>query len=736
MTGPAVFQPTKILSGDEWERSQYAPHRLAEDPAKQMPGGRILTGDEWDKAQSSGSFKSLTFPAMPKFAADATSRLNPNAGPADRSVPEQMGEVVRNFSAALDAAAPGVPLGGGTMQLGAILGRQVVAPSVEHPLLTAALANPVGAVIGTGMAVHTIAQYGWQKAHELGMSEEDRAKAEADPNRVSGEAAAVQAVMLGLGGLAGVHSITKVGDVGAGMMEAGAAGVKDLNLGPEFRPGYTGEVMDAAKTAELRQAVASHAEAVRQTDALKAEVARQNADRRSTTDAALRAEINQQAAIRIEELQQEEQTRLAAIRALTGVRRRPASALSLDTPAGAEVLGMTAAQKGLPETASPYPPETPLDAQWKAGHAASTEAHPEGFTMGGALTDNRIPGDYTPSRVPRTEPQAPPPAAAGPAGPGEPGYRGPSALYGRLSSDALGSEYRALIEKRTAEEPNAIAPLWTPEREAQAVEAIENRRRPDGSLSPADKRQLAYLQAAEGENYYVGRHTPESTAAERRVADMNKHIAAIEKEISARGLSPADVMQEPPRGMPGEGGALASVEGTGDLKTRGLSLHVEQTAIAKELTDYLGELPQYRSVNMADQAAKAMQLIADDPALARRVALGEVAAPHGLHPEPVLIALENKALAEGDVGTIRDLANSGLTEEATTMGQRIRALRDRDPDSPVVAIQKIDDARGGGANAKKAITDEVTDGTTHVEKQKLAGINVDTMKELIDWLRC
>jgi hypothetical protein len=169
-------------------------------------------------------------------------------------------------------------------------------------------------------------------------------------------------------------------------------------------------------------------------------------------------------------------------------------------------------------------------------------------------------------------------------------------------------------------------------------------------------------------------------------------------------LNAANFMQSPPSG---EGGGLAPIEGTGDVKTRGLSAGIEQKAIARELTDWLGELPQYKTANMAEHAAKATALLRDDPALARQVALGEVDAPRGMIPESVLVAVENRAIQEGDVATIRDLANSKLAEQATVMGQRIRTLAERNPDSPVSAIEKIQKLRGGGKEAVKATTDEL-----------------------------
>ncbi len=606
MTGPAVVQnPPHILTGDEWEQSQYGPQRQGQDPTKPMPAGRILTGDEWEKGQAAGSFKTLTFPAMPKIASDATNRLNPNSGAPDATV----GGFVRNVSGALDVAgnANAFGAGGDLVAHGlAAVGRQVVAPAAEHPLIAGAMMNPIGGIIGLGMAAHTVAKYGWQAASEHFMSPEDRAKAEADPDRVSGEAAAVQAVMLGLGFMAGIHGVvSKAADVSEGVTEAGAKGMQ-----PYF-----------------------------------------------------------------------------------------------ESPKGAEVLGTAAAAHGLPPTASPFPPETPLDAAWKAGHDATTQA--------------AAPSAATSTTGPTTAPTL----TARPA----------AALYGRLSDDALSAEYRALLEQRTTEQPNAEAPLWTPEREAQAVEDVENRRRPDGSFAVADQRQLDRLQLEQGEGYYVGRHTPESAAADRRLTVINRHIAAIETEMAGRGIKPEEAMQAPASGGTG---AAEPIEGTGEVKTRGLSAGVESKAVAHGM-DPLDVLPEYRSVNMEDQAAKATDLLTKNPELARQIATGEADAPKGLLPESVFTAVENKALNEGDVATIRDLASGKLTEQATTMGQRLRALAERDPESPVAAIQKIEDVRGGGSEeGTKAVKDMATELQKETAKAHPDVLNETSLTKLINSLRC
>lgn len=136
------------------------------------------------------------------------------------------------------------------------------------------------------------------------------------------------------------------------------------------------------------------------------------------------------------------------------------------------------------------------------------------------------------------------------------------------------------------------------------------------------------------------------------------------------------------------------VEGTGKEKTRSLAVGVEQKAIEHRLTSEFGDLPTYKEVNMGDQARRSQDIHAKDPALAFEIAMGRKPAPKDVLPESVFVAVENAAIKAGDVETLRQLAtNSKLVSEATLMGQRIRALGERDPESPVAAISSVIRAR-------------------------------------------
>lgn len=143
------------------------------------------------------------------------------------------------------------------------------------------------------------------------------------------------------------------------------------------------------------------------------------------------------------------------------------------------------------------------------------------------------------------------------------------------------------------------------------------------------------------------------------------------------------------------------IKGTGEVKTRGLSQGVEAKAIENKLTTSLGELPEYQTVNMKEQARAASDLLAKDYEQAKRIAMGRELPPDGILPESLFVAVEDHAIKTGDVATLRELAtNSGLTSEATTMGQRIRTLAERNPDSPVAAIQKVMKIREDAATRK------------------------------------
>ena len=139
---------------------------------------RILSPDEFDQARmlSPNQLSQAKFPTLPPTFAprDATKSLDP-------TTPKQTG-------------TPWTGLAG-------ILTRQVAQPIADSPFvstLTAAIA-PVPGVshLLLGAMGKDIVDYSAQKAAELTLPADHKAQAEADPNRISGEQAGVEAAMVG-----------------------------------------------------------------------------------------------------------------------------------------------------------------------------------------------------------------------------------------------------------------------------------------------------------------------------------------------------------------------------------------------------------------------------------------------------------------------------------------------------------------------------------------------------------
>lgn len=723
--------------------------------------------------------KGLQIPALPELARDV---LGPKKQPKGKPL------------APFDIKDP-------TTYANPIL-RQVVNPAMDNPITTgvsaAALPIPglgqiVGGVMAGTMALD-IARYGYQKHLETTASPEARKIMEADPERISGEAAAVQAAMLGLAplihvGVKGYRSL----DVSSGMMDATGlhahGGQMDIRQPIEIPLGERGRVdrlnpkgenerfaaslEDGAATARIPATehppgfVPSGEQARLTTTPRKVPgletpttetpgKVKPLETRSPAADAEAAAELN----ISVREYQAQrlaqDQADLSASRAADAERvakadamrpRRRAKANFFESETGAETLGATAGRHGLPDDANPYHPSSPLAALWTEGHAAATQTYPEGFSMGGALTDNRIPGaDELPfsaqgiDGLQQSHPVVP--EGATPETVALANALKPSPFRGH-TTDALAA---AALDAQTAIESAQAAVASTGEGSAEMQRFYQEQ---------GDRTDFAT--SIDGNPFYA--KTPELTLARAK-----SKLAQIEREFALRGVSGdnlAKLMQgakeqrierqamqqeETLSGLTGEpaptaapvgagtGSALAPVEGTGETRVRGLSRGVEEKALTNKLVTSLGDLPEYRQIKMADQAVRALDLLERDPALARQVAMGEAPAPDGLLPESVFKAVEDHANATGDVSTIYDLAHGKLTSEATTMGQRLRALGERDPDSPVAALRRVFDIQMNSAkNVPKASASLVAD-----LRAKLKGgkITQTSWAEFIDSLRC
>ena len=181
-----------------------------------------------------------------------------------------------------------------------------------------------------------------------------------------------------------------------------------------------------------------------------------------------------------------------------------------------------------------------------------------------------------------------------------------------------------------------------------------------------------------------------------------------------------------------------------ETKQRGLGVSVEEEAERKNVVEAFENIPDYNVVPMDKQYDLAAQIIVNDYERAKRIAMGieadvQWAKDMGIIPEMIYVAVTNKAVRDGDAQLLEDLATqSGLLAEATTMGQRIRALGELGEHSPIRAITKIQDTRKDAlAKDKKGTIKNLKKNLAKAEKElekaqkKLANKELDNITEEI-----
>ena len=231
--------------------------------------------------------------------------------------------------------------------------------------------------------------------------------------------------------------------------------------------------------------------------------------------------------------------------------------------------------------------------------------------------------------------------------------------------------------------------------------------------------------------------------AQRVLAEIEKNGMTLESFYDASklkstptptGKAPTGKVAEPPVESPV---TEPMKPPSGELKTRGLALSVEQRAIANNLTESFGDLPKYQTMNMKEQAQKATALMDADYAKAVRVAMGEEGAPAGLYPENVMSAVETRATMQGDGATLLDLATSSkLLEQATEMGQRIKSLDVGLEQRPVKAIQDINTIREKVVTKRLKNVDAIKKREVKIIRSKVAEGVGNEWNAFIQSIRC
>lgn len=147
-------------------------------------------------------------------------------------------------------------------------------------------------------------------------------------------------------------------------------------------------------------------------------------------------------------------------------------------------------------------------------------------------------------------------------------------------------------------------------------------------------------------------------------------------------------------------------------KTSGSALSAESRAVQKGLVDDLGDKATYKPESYKTEANNAVQLTHDNPQKAMDIALGNKPGNNAIHEVAVRRAVENKALQEGDVGTLTRLASSSQHTATSEAAQRLGAEGfSADRNSPVQAIKEISQSRTAalGKNADKVLDSTAKD---------------------------
>lgn len=179
-----------------------------------------------------------------------------------------------------------------------------------------------------------------------------------------------------------------------------------------------------------------------------------------------------------------------------------------------------------------------------------------------------------------------------------------------------------------------------------------------------------------------------------------------------------DVPNEQVKSVPGKP-TVFKVEQTppiGDTIS-GNAARIEARGLEKKLTENMGDLPEYKSINMKEQAQEATDLITNNRQHAIDVIEGKANPPGNLKAQSIHQALEELAIKEGDGELLTKLAKSHVNTELSGSAQNLRIAAERDPNSAVEQIRQIRDARIKAAErrSKTTVKKEAKDITKKVD---------------------
>ena len=227
--------------------------------------------------------------------------------------------------------------------------------------------------------------------------------------------------------------------------------------------------------------------------------------------------------------------------------------------------------------------------------------------------------------------------------------------------------------------------------------------------------------------------TPQGFIGNAKTQALN---ARLEKPLSEAKLQNLHVKSLEPRNVPLETPAPTErVNQT--LPASKVAKTTEAKAIQKNLTEGFGDLAGYSPTTHAEQSARVAQLITQDPERAMRIVNGHESIPDGISGSKLYKGLEFQATKNNDVGTLRQLAKSPLASGTSVHAQELSLLGEKNPHSPVAAMQDVVKARTTAAEKTlgKPVTQAVKE-TTDTIKQNIKPPTKDDWNSFVEALRC
>ncbi len=174
-----------------------------------------------------------------------------------------------------------------------------------------------------------------------------------------------------------------------------------------------------------------------------------------------------------------------------------------------------------------------------------------------------------------------------------------------------------------------------------------------------------------------------------------------------------------------------------EVGTSKVGRDIADKAVASGLTEKFGDTSEYSKVDIKEQAKMSNDLISEDYKKAIRVASGLEDPPPGLKAMSVLVAVENKAMAEGDIETLRQLASSDTVKGTSEAAQTLRIASERDQFSPVSAMRSLSDERIKAYEAKSGTkVDKAIDKTVKDMQKNIPELSKSKVSKFIDDITC